>query len=133
MLLLYTVLSVVHLFGGWPGLQSHVIGERLDGPVYLWFNWWGREALFHLHTNPFETQHIYYPLGTSLIITPFSIIQSLLGAPIDVFFGPVATAGTHYVQSLQWSDTALVAGLAPGLLAVALLTVNNLRDVVGDE
>jgi 1,4-dihydroxy-2-naphthoate octaprenyltransferase len=50
-----------------------------------------------------------------------------------VFFGPVATAGTHFVQALSWSPTAIVAGLAPGLLGVALLAVNNLRDVDGDR
>jgi len=50
-----------------------------------------------------------------------------------IFFGPVATAGTHFVQALAWSPQALVAGLAPGLLGVALLTVNNLRDVEGDR
>lgn len=49
------------------------------------------------------------------------------------FFGPIAVAGTHYVQVLQWSTPAIVAGLAPGLIAVALLTVNNLRDVEQDR
>lgn len=50
-----------------------------------------------------------------------------------VFFGPVAVAGTHYVQALQWSVPAILAGLGPGMLAVALLTVNNLRDVEEDR
>jgi 1,4-dihydroxy-2-naphthoate octaprenyltransferase len=50
-----------------------------------------------------------------------------------IFFGPLAVAGTHYVQALRWSPAALLAGLAPGLLATALLTVNNLRDVMGDR
>ena len=45
-----------------------------------------------------------------------------------VFFGPVAVAGTHYVQTLTFSPLAAVAGLAPGLLSTAILTVNNLRD-----
>ncbi len=49
------------------------------------------------------------------------------------FFGPVAVAGTHYVQALEWSVPAAVAGLAPGLIAVALLTVNNLRDIETDR
>jgi len=52
---------------------------------------------------------------------------------VILFFGPVATAGTHYVQALEWSLPAAVAGLGPGLLATALLTVNNLRDVDGDR
>jgi 1,4-dihydroxy-2-naphthoate octaprenyltransferase len=45
-----------------------------------------------------------------------------------VFFGPVAVAGTVYVQSLELSWPALIAGIAPGLLSTAILTVNNLRD-----
>lgn len=45
-----------------------------------------------------------------------------------VFFGPVAAAGTYYVQALALSGTAVLAGFAPGLIAVAILAVNNLRD-----
>ncbi|HPK00215.1 MAG TPA: 1,4-dihydroxy-2-naphthoate polyprenyltransferase [Candidatus Hydrogenedentes bacterium] len=50
-----------------------------------------------------------------------------------VFFGPVAVAGTYYVQTLTLQWAPFVAGLGPGLLAVALLTVNNLRDVNEDR
>lgn len=49
-----------------------------------------------------------------------------------VFFGPVAVAGTYYVQALQFHPAAAVAGLSPGLLAVGILVVNNLRDIAGD-
>ncbi len=49
-----------------------------------------------------------------------------------VFFGPVAVAGTYWVQARSIDAYPLIAGLAPGLLSVALLTVNNLRDVDGD-
>lgn len=50
-----------------------------------------------------------------------------------VFFGPLAVAGTHYVQVLRFSPVAALAGVGPGLLAVAVLTVNNLRDMEGDR
>ena len=50
-----------------------------------------------------------------------------------VFFGPVAVAGTYYVQTLRLPVHVVVAGLAPGLLSVAILAVNNLRDVDGDR
>lgn len=49
-----------------------------------------------------------------------------------IFFGPVAVAGTYYVQALRFSSTAFWAGIAPGLLSVAILSVNNLRDARGD-
>ena len=50
-----------------------------------------------------------------------------------IFFGPVAVAGTYYVQALTVHATVVVAGLAPGLLSVAILAVNNLRDVDEDR
>lgn len=50
-----------------------------------------------------------------------------------VFFGPIAVGGTYYVQALSISSPVLVAGLAPGFLAVAVLVVNNLRDIVQDS
>ncbi len=50
-----------------------------------------------------------------------------------VFFGPVAVAGTYYVQALALPAHAIIAGIAPGLLSVAILTVNNLRDIETDR
>jgi 1,4-dihydroxy-2-naphthoate octaprenyltransferase len=47
---------------------------------------------------------------------------------VFVFFGPVAVAGTVYVQGLVWLPEAVWAGLGPGALSVAILLVNNLRD-----
>ena len=49
-----------------------------------------------------------------------------------IFFGPVAVAGTHYVQTLALSWPAVLIGLGPGFFSVALLTVNNLRDIETD-
>lgn len=45
-----------------------------------------------------------------------------------LFFGPIAVAGTYYVQALSWPGYVWIAGLAPGLLAVSILLVNNIRD-----
>ena len=50
-----------------------------------------------------------------------------------IFFGPVAVGGTYYVQTLTINWQALVVGMAPGLLSVAVLTVNNLRDIESDS
>jgi 1,4-dihydroxy-2-naphthoate octaprenyltransferase len=49
-----------------------------------------------------------------------------------IFFGPVAVAGTYYLSTLRISADAMVLGLLPGSLSVAILTVNNLRDYRGD-
>lgn len=50
-----------------------------------------------------------------------------------VFFGPVAVAGTEYVQSLSLSSEAILAGTASGLISTAILVVNNLRDQETDR
>lgn len=50
-----------------------------------------------------------------------------------VFFGPVATGGTYFVQAQGFSLPAAVAGLATGLLSMAILSVNNLRDYAQDK
>ncbi len=51
---------------------------------------------------------------------------------VFVFFGLVAGTGTAYVASGHLGALALVASLPVGLLAVALLVVNNLRDIPTD-
>jgi 1,4-dihydroxy-2-naphthoate octaprenyltransferase len=50
-----------------------------------------------------------------------------------MFFGPVAVGGTYFVQTLTITAPVILAGLAPGLFSVAILTVNNLRDIDSDR
>jgi len=50
-----------------------------------------------------------------------------------VFFGPVAVGGTYYLQTHTIDPYVLLAGLAPGLFSVAILTVNNFRDIETDK
>ncbi len=47
---------------------------------------------------------------------------------VFVFFGPVAVAGTYYVQGLSVSAEALWAGVGLGAFSTAILVANNLRD-----
>lgn len=51
---------------------------------------------------------------------------------VFTFFGVVAVAGTAYVQMDRFSWLGLAASVPAGLLACALLIVNNLRDIPGD-
>ena len=49
------------------------------------------------------------------------------------FFGPIAVGGTCYLQSHVIGADVLLAGIAAGLFSVAILTVNNLRDIDEDR
>ncbi len=52
---------------------------------------------------------------------------------VFLFFGVFAVTGSHYLQTLTLSSTAAVAGAALGLLAAAVLLVNNYRDLDSDR
>lgn len=51
---------------------------------------------------------------------------------VFVFFGLVATVGSAYVSLGAVTALAVCAAVPVGLLTVALLVVNNLRDIAGD-
>ena len=52
---------------------------------------------------------------------------------VFTFFGVVATVGTYYVQTLEITLAAFAASIPMGALSCALLAINNIRDIPGDE
>lgn len=52
---------------------------------------------------------------------------------VFLFFGLVATVGSAYVQTGSFSWVALTAAVPIGMLATAILVVNNLRDIPTDR
>jgi 1,4-dihydroxy-2-naphthoate octaprenyltransferase len=51
---------------------------------------------------------------------------------VFIFFGPVATLASFYLQTHTITFAAGVAGIALGALSTAILAVNNLRDIEED-
>jgi 1,4-dihydroxy-2-naphthoate polyprenyltransferase len=65
---------------------------------------------------------------------PFPLAYLGLGDIFVVlFFGVFAVAGTYYLNALEVSSGALLAGLQIGLHSSVLLAVNNLRDLETDR
>jgi 1,4-dihydroxy-2-naphthoate octaprenyltransferase len=52
---------------------------------------------------------------------------------VFLFFGPLATCGTYYVQAGRVSPLAAWSSIPVGLLVTAILVVNNLRDIETDR
>ena len=60
---------------------------------------------------------------------PFPLAYLGLGDVfVMAFFGVGAVCGTYYLQTMQVTPDAVVASVAVGALATAILVVNNLRD-----
>lgn len=49
------------------------------------------------------------------------------------FYGFIASAGTTFIQTGGWSAASFLLGLGCGLIATAILTVNNIRDFEADR
>lgn len=72
--------------------------------------------------------------GVGYTASRFSLAYLGLGDLfVLAFFGPIAVAGTYYVQALKISPDAILIGFAPGLISVGILIVNNLRDIHEDS
>lgn len=72
--------------------------------------------------------------GIAYTANPFRLGYRGLGDLfVFVFFGVVAVVGSDYVQTGAVRPPAVLASVAPGLLAVAILVANNLRDVETDR
>ena len=64
---------------------------------------------------------------------PWPLAYHGLGdAAVFLFFGLVGVAGSHFVQTGEGSALALLAAIPVGLLATAILAINNLRDLEED-
>lgn len=52
---------------------------------------------------------------------------------VMIFFGVAAVGGTYFVLTLEYGLDPFLMGIAVGSLAVAILAINNLRDIAGDR
>ena len=52
---------------------------------------------------------------------------------VFIFFGPVAVCGTYFVQAGRCAPLAVWSSLPMGFLIIAILVVNNLRDIATDR
>lgn len=111
-----TVLSVALVFFALAGVAG-VIVSVLSG--FPWLIAVGAVAIVaaYFYTGG-KHPYGYYALGEVFVF---------------VFFGLVATAGTMFVQVGAVSFENWIAGIAIGLLACAVLMVNNIRDASQDK
>lgn len=71
-------------------------------------------------------------LGYTLGRRPYGYL-GLGDAAVFVFFGPVAVLGTGWLMRPELTVTGGWAALLAGLLSMAVLNINNIRDMAGDR
>ncbi len=103
-----------------------------SGLLLLWFAF-GREA--------FSSTLLFIVLGGAAIGAAITYTAGKMpygyaglgDVAVLVFFGWVGVLGSYFVQTSRWDWLALLPATACGLLAVAVLNVNNIRDMESDR
>jgi hypothetical protein len=96
-----------------PLVADHLPGET-DGWQNVWNLWWMRHSLLDLHTNPFYSDYIYYPIGSSLLFHTYAPLNGVLALPLTVTLGPLPTVNLLVIGSFVFTAMAAYA-LARGL------------------
>lgn len=82
----FLLLTIILTFPLIFNLSGGVATASGDVWQFVWNFWWFKKALVELNTNPFYTDYIYYPTGTSLLFNLNMPLHSLLSIPLQYFF-----------------------------------------------
>lgn len=108
----------------WGGTMAALLGTLVAGCWLMFVGGWpifvigvaGAVAAITYTAGPWP--YGYHGLGDVMVL---------------LFFGPVAVGGTVWVHLGYVTQTAWLLGLANGLIAAAILAVNNIRDLKEDR
>ncbi len=101
-LILYALLTVLLTYPLVMQMGDHVPGTAtwsMDEYGYVWNNWWFKYALFDRGTNPFYTNYLFYPLGTSLVLYAYTLLHVMLALPLQFAFGLIPAVNTTVLFS----------------------------------
>jgi hypothetical protein len=74
-------------------LSTHHAGESSgDARIYVWNLWWVKTAVLQLHTDPLQTDFIFYPTGIGLALHTLALLHGLVFIPLCGVAGDVAAA-----------------------------------------
>jgi len=104
----YVVLSVAVYWQAWSGGISSRLQPGGDQYAGVWYLRWTAFAILHGH-NPFFTTWANHPAGVNLLTNTSVPLLGLIGTPITVLFGPIATFNVLSTVALAASATAAYA------------------------
>ncbi len=91
-------------------------------------------------SDQFLTSLVFFVLGLAAIIAAikYTVGNGAFGYRgmgdlfVFLFFGLVAVKGTYYLYTQQWDNLVFLPAVTIGLLSVAVLNLNNMRDRLSD-
>ncbi len=72
-------------------------------------------------------------ISVAYTVPPFKFAYRGLGElAMLIGYGPIITLGAYYIQTGEIKEVAILAGLVPGMLMVAMILVNEIPDYLED-
>ncbi len=90
-LLAYIALSLVLTWPLAAHFATHVPGDGIDDPSLAWNLWWAKHALVDHPQNPFLVDWQFWPVGINLAFYTLTVLNGMLGIPLQVVFGVIPT------------------------------------------
>jgi hypothetical protein len=119
----------------WPAVtrfHTHFFADEGDGLQNAWNLWWINRATTVLHQNPWQTNYIHYPYGTSLVGHTLNPFNGFVAIPLLRFMSLVTAHNTIVTFSFVATGVTmfllayyLTASYWPSLIAGFMLTFSN--------
>ncbi len=81
--LIYTVITLVMFWYVTLGIASYVPNGQGDVYQSMWNLWWASFSVFSLHSSPYFTHLIFFPVGANLATQDLSPLAGILSAPFQ--------------------------------------------------
>ena len=102
-LLAYIALSLVLTWPLAAHFATHVPGDGIDDPSLAWNLWWAKHALVDHPQNPFLVDWQFWPVGINLAFYTLTVLNGMLGIPLQVVFGVIPTYNLLLLSSFAFS------------------------------
>jgi len=98
-LLAYTLLALALTWPLAAHLGSHVPGNGVDDPPLTWNLWWVKYALLDQGANPFDCDHLFYPLGINLAFYTLTVLNGFLSVALQAILGLIPASNILLLSS----------------------------------
>ncbi len=106
-ILAYGLLTLVMTWPLAARFNRAVLGPPGDNLEYVWKMWWFKHALLDLGVSPFFAPDVFYPFGYPVALSETTVTHTVLGLPLTVLWGEVASYNTMIVCSFVLSGYGL--------------------------
>lgn len=122
-LTIYLLLTLILTYPLIVHFTTHIAGNGGDGWQNVWNMWWMKKALMDMHTNPYYTDYLFQPTGSTLIFQTMNPFNAVLSIPLQYAFNLVITYNVIFVMSF------MLCGFSMYLLALHI-TNNKFASLV---